>query len=82
MTTPDRDTYLTVAEVAALLRVAKMTVYRLCHANELANLRVGRSLRISEVGLRRYITQGGNDPEMFADTAQRDETERRHLRSI
>lgn len=73
-TPPDRDTYLTVAEVAETLKVCKMTVYRLCHANELAHLRVGRSFRVSEAGLRRYIAQGGNDPD-YANT-------RRHLRSV
>ena len=37
---------LTVAEVAAMCRVSKMTIYRLIHAGELAAVRVGRSLRI------------------------------------
>lgn len=36
---------LTVAEVAALMRVSKMTVYRLVHNGELPAVRVGRSFR-------------------------------------
>src|SRR4029453_8407968 len=37
--------FLTVAEVAALMRVSKMTVYRLVHSGELTAGRVGRSYR-------------------------------------
>lgn len=40
------DELLTVAEVAAMVRVSKMTIYRLVHAGELPSLRVGRSVRI------------------------------------
>ena len=35
--------FLTVAEVAARMRVSKMTVYRLVHAGELPAARVGRT---------------------------------------
>jgi excisionase family DNA binding protein len=35
-----------VAEVAALMRVSKMTVYRLVHNGELPAVRVGRSFRV------------------------------------
>ena len=38
--------FLTVAEVAAMMRVSKMTVYRLVHAGELPAVRVGRSFRV------------------------------------
>ena len=37
---------LTVAEVADLLRVSNMTVYRLIKAGDLAALRVGKNYRI------------------------------------
>ena len=37
---------VTVAEVAALMRVSKMTVYRLVHNGELPAVRVGRSFRV------------------------------------
>ena len=38
--------FLTVAEVAALMRVSKMTVYRLVHGGTLPAVRVGRSFRV------------------------------------
>jgi excisionase family DNA binding protein len=37
---------LTVAELASMLRVSKMTVYRLVHSGELAAIRVGGSFRV------------------------------------
>ena len=40
--------FLTVAEVAAIMRVSKMTVYRLVHSGELEAIRVGRSFRVPE----------------------------------
>jgi len=38
--------FLTVAEVAEMMRVSKMTVYRLVHAGELPAIRFGRSFRV------------------------------------
>lgn len=38
--------FLTVAEVAELARVSKMTVYRMVHAGELPAIRVGKSFRV------------------------------------
>lgn len=43
---PPRTQFLTVAEVASLMRVSKMTVYRLVHNGELPAVRVGRSFRV------------------------------------
>jgi excisionase family DNA binding protein len=43
---PPRAQFLTVAEVAGLMRVSKMTVYRLVHNGELPAVRVGRSFRV------------------------------------
>ncbi|OAN35262.1 helix-turn-helix domain-containing protein [Microbacterium sp. H83] len=40
--------FLTVAEVAELMRVSKMTVYRMVHAGELPAIRFGRSFRVPE----------------------------------
>ncbi|MCW2599236.1 MAG: binding domain protein excisionase family [Frankiales bacterium] len=55
--------FLTVAEVAAVMRVSRMTVYRLVHAGELASVRVGRSFRVPENAvhdyLRRAFTEAG-----------------------
>ncbi len=40
--------FLTVAEVAEMMRVSNMTVYRLVHSGELPAVRFGRSFRIPE----------------------------------
>jgi excisionase family DNA binding protein len=47
--------FLTVAEVAAVMRVSKMTVYRLVHNGELPAVRVGRSFRVSEEDVNDYL---------------------------
>jgi excisionase family DNA binding protein len=63
----DRDLsavrFLTVAEVAALMRVSKMTVYRLVHSGELPAVRVGRSFRVPEKAVDDYLRGS------FVDTA-------------
>lgn len=48
--------FLTVAEVAALMRVSRMTVYRLVHSGELASVRVGRSFRVPERAVHTYLS--------------------------
>ena len=48
-------TFLTVAEVAAAMRVSKMTVYRLVHAGDLPAARVGRSFRVPEEAVDEYL---------------------------
>ncbi|RYG77484.1 helix-turn-helix domain-containing protein [Yimella sp. RIT 621] len=50
-------TFMTVAEVAAIMRVSKMTVYRLVHAGELPAVRVGRSFRVPEDAVHQYLKQ-------------------------
>ena len=50
-----RARFLTVAEVAGLLRVSTMTVYRLIKAGELSAARVGRSYRVTEDDVDRYL---------------------------
>ena len=47
--------FLTVAEVAALMRVSKMTVYRLVHGGTLPAVRVGRSFRVPEKAVHDYL---------------------------
>ena len=47
--------FLTVAEVAAAMRVSKMTVYRLVHSGELPAVRVGRSFRVPEQAVHDYL---------------------------
>ena len=47
--------FLTVSEVAATLRVSKMSVYRLIHSGELEAVRFGRSFRVAEKDLDNYL---------------------------
>jgi excisionase family DNA binding protein len=47
--------FLTVAEVAAMMRVSKMTVYRMVHSGELSAVRVGRSFRVPEKAVHEYL---------------------------
>jgi excisionase family DNA binding protein len=47
--------FLTIAEVAAMMRVSKMTVYRLVHGGDLPALRVGRSFRVLEEDVNEYL---------------------------
>jgi excisionase family DNA binding protein len=54
-------TFLTVAEVAAMMRVSKMTVYRLVHAGELSAVRVGRSFRVPERAVQDYLRDAYTD---------------------
>jgi excisionase family DNA binding protein len=49
--------FLTVAEVATLMRVSKMTVYRLVHSGELTAVRVGRSFRVPEHAVHEYLRE-------------------------
>ena len=53
-----RPKLLTVEEVAEILRVSKMTVYRLAEKRELPSVKVGRSIRIVEDGLDMYLRRG------------------------
>jgi excisionase family DNA binding protein len=47
--------FLTVAEVAALMRVSKMSVYRLIHNGDLEAVRFGRSFRVPEKAVHAYL---------------------------
>ena len=47
--------FLTIAEVAEIMRVSKMTVYRLVHNGELPAVRVGRSFRVQETDVDEYL---------------------------
>ena len=59
METPLSDVrFLTVAEVASIMRVSKMTVYRLVQSGELEAILVGRSFRIPEAAVDQYLRAG------------------------
>ena len=47
--------FLTVAEVAAILRLSKMSVYRLIHSGHLEAVQFGRSFRVPEKALNTYL---------------------------
>jgi excisionase family DNA binding protein len=47
---------MTVAEVAELMRVSSMTVYRLIKAGDLAAVRVGKSFRVREDDVDHYLS--------------------------
>ena len=53
--------FLTVAEAATVMRVSKMSVYRLVHSGELEAIRVGRSFRIPEQAVNRYLNEANTD---------------------
>ena len=55
--------FLTVAEVAKIMRVSKMTVYRMVHSGELPAVRVGRSFRVPENAVTDYLN------DSFIETA-------------
>jgi excisionase family DNA binding protein len=55
--------FLTVAEVASVMRVSKMTVYRLVHNGVLPAVRVGRSFRVPEQAVHDYLR------DSFVETA-------------
>src|SRR5699024_9946156 len=52
---PGQVQFLTVAEVATLMRVSKMTVYRLVHSGELPAARVGKSFRVPAQAVHAYL---------------------------
>lgn len=54
---------LTVAEVAAILRLSKMTVYRTVNNGTLPALKVGRSVRVPEQVVHDYLRRS------YVDTA-------------
>lgn len=54
--------FWTVAEAAGLMRVSKMTVYRMVHSRELESRRVGRGFRIPEQAVRAYLSGGTHEP--------------------
>ncbi|MFC4554491.1 helix-turn-helix domain-containing protein [Georgenia faecalis] len=53
--------FLTVAEVAELIRVSKMTVYRMVHAGEIPAVRVGRSFRVPQAAVEELLSSGVGD---------------------
>ena len=63
--------FLTVAEVAEMMRVSNMTVYRMVESGKLPAVRFGRSYRIPESALAAAIelpeAQSAERPESQSD---------------
>ncbi|CAN5236761.1 hypothetical protein BH09ACT3_BH09ACT3_04320 [soil metagenome] len=55
--------FLTVAEVADMMRVSKMTVYRMVHSGDLPAIRFGRSFRVPESAVEAAIDSHVADSE-------------------
>jgi excisionase family DNA binding protein len=53
--------FFTVAEVAEVMRVSRMTVYRLVHSGELPAVRVGRSFRVPQHAVHEYLRAAYTD---------------------
>ncbi len=56
--------FLTVQEVADMMRVSTMTVYRLVHAGELPAVRFGRSYRIPESAVAGVVGIADTDAQV------------------
>jgi excisionase family DNA binding protein len=48
---------LTVGEVANIMRVSHMTVYRMIKSGQLAAIRVGKNYRLRSADIEKYLTQ-------------------------
>lgn len=53
--------FLTVHEVADLMRVSSMTVYRMVHSGEIPAVRFGRSFRIPQSAVDAIVQQAQTD---------------------
>ena len=62
MANTENGTFLTVAEVADLMRVSKMTVYRLIHSEELPAVQVGRNFRVRGSAVDAYLGASEYNP--------------------
>lgn len=49
------EKFLTVAELATILRTSKMTIYRMVNSGDLDAIRVGRSFRIPEAAAQALV---------------------------
>lgn len=57
---PEQAGFMTVNEVASLLRVSNMTVYRLITAGEIPAARIGKSYRIRQSDVDKYLSDRFN----------------------
>lgn len=69
-----RTTFLTVAEVADMLRVSRMTVYRWVHAGDMPAVRFGRSFRVPAAAVETFMEQAELQGGFIEDGDQRSGT--------
>lgn len=50
--------FMTVMEVADIMRISKMTVYRLIHSGQLPAIRVGKSFRVPQSAVNQMFDMG------------------------
>lgn len=62
--------FLTVAEVAEMCRVSRMTVYRWVHAGDLPAVRFGKSFRVPQAAAQEFVERAS----LTASFAEDDET--------
>ncbi|WP_054952544.1 helix-turn-helix domain-containing protein [Flaviflexus massiliensis] len=55
--------FMTVAEVAELARVSRMTVYRMVHSGELPAVRVGNSYRVPTDAVDELLSKTAYDAD-------------------
>jgi excisionase family DNA binding protein len=63
--------FLTVYELALMMRISKMSAYRLVRTGELESIRVGRSYRIPEQAVITYMRDAAFTPTGLASLKQR-----------
>lgn len=61
---PGISRLMTVGEVASLMRVSRMTVYRLIRKGSLKAIRVGRNYRVREEDLTSYLESSAVEAEI------------------
>lgn len=61
--------FVTVAEVADLMRVSKMTVYRMIHAGDIPAVRVGKSFRVPAAAVDQMMGQSFGSWEQSSGVA-------------
>ena len=63
--------FLTVYELALMMRISKMSAYRLVRTGELESIRVGRSYRIPEQAVIAYMRDAAFTPTGIASLEPR-----------
>lgn len=61
---------LTVGEVATVMRVSNMTVYRLIKSGQLSAIRVGKNYRIRRSDVERYLTDRAVNVRLDPETPE------------